>query len=302
MDKIILFVVFNERWNANNKYVDHEVKILMVKNDIKYLEFAKIYKELSLNQNLISTNIFFDIKIDISKGMKIESDVNLQVHLNLNKTMQELKKFPLIIEVQKRNQSLSLPREARIPTASTSNATNHTLTITDNNMITASTSEIKNTSSRESHKITEHRPEAQSPLHVLPNMEIEDIRINYVFKNKTGLKYTLEKIAIKKHFQYRIEKSCTETFWAKYIDDNCLWYIRVRSTKLPDYFRVIKYHKQHKCSLNHKKIENRQKSAKVISNYFKEEFCDPSSTYRPRQIIRDMRDDYGVGVTYNKAW
>ncbi|XP_062103454.1 uncharacterized protein LOC133814523 [Humulus lupulus] len=189
--------------------------------------------------------------MDTSKGMKIESDGNLQVYLNLNKTMEELKKCPLIVEVEQRNQTLSLPREASIPSALASNATNHSLTITDPNTITASTSKIKSASTQESQKITEHGQEAQAPLHVLPNMEIEDIRVNYVFKNKIDLKYTLAKIAIKKHFQ---------------------------------------------------NFENRQASAKVISSYFKEKFRDPGSTYRPRQIIRDMRDEHGVGVTYNKAW
>ncbi|XP_062103771.1 uncharacterized protein LOC133814881 [Humulus lupulus] len=133
-------------------------------------------------------------------------------------------------------------------------------------------------------------------------MEIEDIRVNYVFKNKTDLKHTLAKIAIKKHFQYRIQKSCLEAFWAKCIDENCGWYVRARSSKVSDYFRVIKYYKHHTCSLNHRNFENRQASAKVISSYFKEKFRDPGSTYRPRQIIRDMRDEHGVGVTYNNAW
>ncbi|XP_062104416.1 uncharacterized protein LOC133815615 [Humulus lupulus] len=261
MDKIMLFVVFNGRWNANNKYIDHEVKILMVEKDIKYEELVnKIYKELRLNERLISTNLIFDANMDTSKGMKIESDENLQVYLNLNKTVEELKKCPLIVEVEQRNQTISLPREASIPSALASNATSQSLTLTDPNTNTASTSKMKSASTQESNKFTKHGQEAQSPLHVLPNMEIEVIRLNYVFKNKTDLKHTLAKIAIKKHFQYRIQKSCSEAFWAKCIDENC------------------------GCS------------------YFKEKFRDPGSTYRPRQIIRDMRDEHGVGVTYNKAW
>ncbi|XP_062112499.1 uncharacterized protein LOC133823664 [Humulus lupulus] len=303
MDKIMIFVVFNGRWNANNKYIDHEVKILMVEKDIKYVDLVnKIYKELKLNERLISTNLIFDANMDTSKGMKIESNGNFQVYLNLNKTVEELKKCPLIVEVEQRNQTISLPREASIPSALASNATSHSLTLTDPNTNTASTSKMKSASTQESKKITEHGQEAQSPLHVLPNMEIEDIRVNYVFKNKTDLKHTLAKIAIKKHFQYRIEKSCLEAFWAKCIDENCGWYVRARSSKVSDYFRVIKYHKHHTCSLNHRNFENRQASAKVISSYFKEKFRDPGSTYRPRQIIRDMRDEHGVGVTYNKAW
>ncbi|XP_062114778.1 uncharacterized protein LOC133826279 [Humulus lupulus] len=303
MDKIMLFVVFNGRWNANNKYIDHEVKILMVEKDIKYEELVnKIYKELRLNERLISTNLIFHANMDTSKGMKIESDENLQVYLNLNKTVEELKKCPLIVEVEQRNQTISLPREASIPSALASNATSQSLTLTDPNTNTASTSKMKSASTQESNKFTEHGQEAQSPLHVLPNMEIEYIRLNYVFKNKTDLKHTLAKIAIKKHFQYRIQKSCSEAFWAKCIDENCGWYVRARSSKVSDYFRVIKYHKHHTCSLNHRNFENRQASAKVISSYFKEKFRDPGSTYRPRQIIRDMRDEHGVGVTYNKAW
>ncbi|XP_062092987.1 uncharacterized protein LOC133798608 [Humulus lupulus] len=195
MDKIILFVVFIGIWNANNKYVDHEVKILMVEKDIKYVELVnKIYKELRLNESLISTNLIFDANMDTNKGMKIESDENLQVYLNLNKTMEELKKCPLIVEVEQRNQTLSLPREASIPSALASNSTNHSLTLTDPNTIIASTSKMKSASTQESNKITEHGQEAQSPLHVLPNMEIEDIRVNYVFKNKCNALVTPEQL------------------------------------------------------------------------------------------------------------
>ena len=60
MEKTILFIAYNERWNARNKYVDHEVKIAMVQKDIKYEDLVeKIYKELHLDPNLTPIKFFF---------------------------------------------------------------------------------------------------------------------------------------------------------------------------------------------------------------------------------------------------
>ncbi|XP_060973741.1 uncharacterized protein LOC115712260 [Cannabis sativa] len=36
----MLYIVFNGRWNAHNKYVDHEIKLLMVHKDIKFLDLV----------------------------------------------------------------------------------------------------------------------------------------------------------------------------------------------------------------------------------------------------------------------
>ena len=48
MDKIIVFIAYNRRWAAKNKYMDHQVKIFLVQEDIKFEELKeKIYKDLS---------------------------------------------------------------------------------------------------------------------------------------------------------------------------------------------------------------------------------------------------------------
>ncbi|XP_060958349.1 uncharacterized protein LOC115712279 [Cannabis sativa] len=296
----MLYIVFNGRWNAHNKYVDHEIKLLMVHKDIKFLDLVdKIHNLLNLNRNLVSINILFDVNMGTSKGMKIESDMDLEAYLIENNTKEDLRNCPLIVEVIEKNQTMALSRTTSIAaTTSASNATSRKKTAASSSAYSGTNS----TSSRASCMATEGGQEVQSPLTVLPSMGIEDLRVNHMFKNKEELKSALSRIAIKKHFQYKVKRSCSLTFWAKCIDENCEWYLRARSSKTSSYFRVIKYKNFHSCSLNHKSTDNRQASAKVISDCIKEKIRDPKTNYKTRQIINDMRDEYGVQVKYNKAW
>ncbi|KAF4400203.1 hypothetical protein G4B88_019412 [Cannabis sativa] len=243
----MLYIVFNGRWNAHNKYVDHEIKLLMVHN------------LLNLNRNLVSINILFDVNMGTSKGMKIESDMDLEAYLIENNTKEDLRNCPLIVEVIEKNQTMALSRTSSIAaTTSGSNATSRKKTAASSSAY----SDTNSTSSRASCMATEGGQEVQSPLTVLPSMGIEDLRVNHMFKNKEELKSALSRIAIKKHFQYKVKRSCSLTFWAKCIDENCEWYLRARSSKTSSYFRVIKYKNFHSCSLNHKSTDNRQASAK----------------------------------------
>ena len=99
MEKTILFIAYNERWNASNKYLDHEVKIVIMQRDKKYEDLVeKTYKELRLDQKLTSIQISFDAKIETSKGMKIESDENVEVYVKLSHSIDEFKNCPLVVK------------------------------------------------------------------------------------------------------------------------------------------------------------------------------------------------------------
>ncbi|KAF4377504.1 hypothetical protein F8388_024995 [Cannabis sativa] len=275
LESRMLYIVFNERWNAHNKYVDHEIKLLMVHKDMKFVDLVdKIHNLLNLNRNLVLINILFDVNMGTSKGMKIESDMDLGAYLIENNTKDDLRNCPFIVEVIEKNQTMAMSRTTSIAaTTSASNATSRKKTAASSSAY-ISTNSI---SSRASGMAAEEGQEVQSPLTVLPSMGIEDLRVNHMFKNKEELKAALSRIAIKKNFQYKVKRSCLLTFWAKCIDENCEWYLRARSSKTSSYFRVIQYKNFHSCSLNHKSTNNRQANAKVISDCIKEKIRDPKN-------------------------
>ncbi|KAM6578132.1 hypothetical protein CsatB_029969 [Cannabis sativa] len=163
-----------------------------------------------------------------SKGMKIENDMDLEAYLIENNTKEDLRNCPLIVEVIEKNQTMALSRTTSIAaTTSASNATSRKKTAASSSAY----SDTNSTSSRASGMATKGGQEVQSPPTVLPSMGIEDLRVNHMFKNKEELKSSLSRIAIKKNFQYKVNRSCSLTFWAKCIDENDEWYLRARSSK-----------------------------------------------------------------------
>ncbi|KAF4370567.1 hypothetical protein F8388_020153 [Cannabis sativa] len=250
----------------------------------------QIHNLLNLNRNLVSINILFDVNMGTSKGMKIESDMDLEAYLIENNIKEDLRNCPLIVEVIEKNQTMALSRTTSIAaTTSASNATSRKKTAASSSAYSGTNS----TSSRASCMATEGGQEVQSPLTILPSMGIEDLRVNHMFKNKEELKSALSRIAIKKHFQYKVKRSCSLTFWAKCIDENCEWYLRARSSKTSSYFRVIKYKNFHSCSLNHKSTDNRQASAKVISDCIKEKIrsVNPLSNKEDWNTPDEIKED-----------
>ncbi|KAK2661769.1 hypothetical protein Ddye_000343 [Dipteronia dyeriana] len=79
---------------------------------------------------------------------------------------------------------------------------------------------------------------------------------------------------------------------------------RVRSTKLNDCesFRVRKYQPKHTCSLDTLHFDHRQASSKLIGHCIKSKIEGTSQSYRPNDIIEDVKKQCGMTCSYNKAW
>ncbi|PON51184.1 hypothetical protein TorRG33x02_311980 [Trema orientale] len=105
MDQIIVFIVYGGRWD-DNKYVDHQVKIIMVQEGTTYTSLTeKICKELGSDPTMKSIKMSFDPKIGTSRGIAIENDENVAVFLYLIKNDPEFKRCPLVVEIEEKSQS-----------------------------------------------------------------------------------------------------------------------------------------------------------------------------------------------------
>lgn len=301
MKKILIYIAYNGRWTSNNKYVDHQVKITMVQEGIGFLELQEtIYKELALDSSESSLNILFDTKMDTSRGMTIENDNNVAIYMYMIQNEEEFKRCPLIVEIEPKVKS----KEARLPESSIVKE-NSVRYGKGKEAIMASEDSSKmrgKSTSWSSNNVEVQNVEVLSPMTILPTMEIENIKVNNVFKNKQTLKSSLAMIAIKKNFQYKIDKSCSEVFWTSCIDSNCKWFLHARNVKNTEMFKVVKYNEMHTCSLDYKSGEHRQASAVLIGNCIKEKLRDPKAVYRPRELMNEMRDKYGLTISYEKAW
>ncbi|KAL5573566.1 hypothetical protein UlMin_023163 [Ulmus minor] len=65
---------------------------------------------------------------------------------------------------------------------------------------------------------------------------------------------------------------------------------------------VTKFVKKHSCAVDYKREGHRQATSWVIGDCLKNRYIAPSRTFKPKDIIDDVRERFGVQITYNKAW
>ncbi|KAL5580559.1 hypothetical protein UlMin_013001 [Ulmus minor] len=65
---------------------------------------------------------------------------------------------------------------------------------------------------------------------------------------------------------------------------------------------VTKFVKEHICVVDYKREGHRQATSWVIGDCLKNRYIASSRTFKPKDIIDDVRERFGVQITYNKAW
>ncbi|XP_060672157.1 uncharacterized protein LOC107416658 isoform X3 [Ziziphus jujuba] len=132
----------------------------------------------------------------------------------------------------------------------------------------------------------------------------EIIRINQIFASKNALQKKISLYALRRNFEFKVKKSDKVRYEVVCANDNCMW--RMRATKLhgdnTEAFMIRAFKDQHICSLNIMKRDHRQATNSVIGDIIQPMFDGISRQYKPRDIMHDIRSNYGVNIIYNKAW
>ncbi|XP_038719834.1 uncharacterized protein LOC120012484 [Tripterygium wilfordii] len=86
------------------------------------------------------------------------------------------------------------------------------------------------------------------------------------------------------------------------IASGCQWHTRGIKQKETELFLVKKFIDTHTCSLEFVNHGHKQALGRVIGDCIKAIYEGVGCVYRPKDIMQDMRREYGVNITYDKAW
>ncbi|XP_050233550.1 uncharacterized protein LOC126682035 [Mercurialis annua] len=86
------------------------------------------------------------------------------------------------------------------------------------------------------------------------------------------------------------------------IEEECQWRLRASRSKKTDMFIVRKFNKEHTCKVADRMADKRQATSKLIGNFIKDKYTNFKTVYTPADIIRDMKKEYGVELSYQRAW
>ena len=129
-----------------------------------------------------------------------------------------------------------------------------------------------------------------------------ELYIGKTFENKQDLRTKSYLFAIKNNFEFMVKKSGTDVWYVTCKDPDCGWKLRGKKLARSSVFEITVYNSVHTCSLDIREKDNRQAAPWVVGHLIKKKFATDGTGYMPNSIRVDMKKDYGVNMSYMKAW
>ncbi|KAI8562842.1 hypothetical protein RHMOL_Rhmol03G0066800 [Rhododendron molle] len=116
-----------------------------------------------------------------------------------------------------------------------------------------------------------------------------------------GFRDALRKYSIVHSFEFDFVKNETERVTAVCKVKSCKWNIHARLDKVGDCFYIKRYYNVHSCGVAGRTTKNCHANSTLISQLIKDDVRDKSKK-RPVDVVDDLKEYYGVDVSYNRAW
>ncbi|XP_060974177.1 uncharacterized protein LOC133039328 [Cannabis sativa] len=129
-----------------------------------------------------------------------------------------------------------------------------------------------------------------------------ELHVGKFFRDKEHLKMVFGLYAMKKGFDYYVRKSGTDIWYVTCKDTDCGWRLRAKKNVLSNMFEVSTIHNVHTCSLDLRGKDNRQASPVIVDDLIKDKVATEGSDQLPSDIRKSMHKDYGIQMSYGKAW
>nr|XP_009596272.1 uncharacterized protein LOC104092383 [Nicotiana tomentosiformis] len=117
-----------------------------------------------------------------------------------------------------------------------------------------------------------------------------EVMAGQVYKNKATLKEVMEHYTI------------AESYTLLCMSGDCEWRFKASSINKSQMIKVREFNNKHTCLLKDKVYEQRQASSSLIGGMIRSKLTNHKRKYTPKDIINDVKSDFGVDVSYMLAW
>ncbi|KAG0498944.1 hypothetical protein HPP92_003635 [Vanilla planifolia] len=122
------------------------------------------------------------------------------------------------------------------------------------------------------------------------------------FDNVKDFRAQLCKYAICKGFVYKFIKNESTRVTVKCSnDESCTWRIHASESSHKQKFVIKKMNNVHTCGGGNGKHGQRRATRQWLTSIIKEKLHD-SPQCKPKEIVRELYEDYGVSLTYSQVW
>ncbi|CAL9019635.1 unnamed protein product [Prunus brigantina] len=127
------------------------------------------------------------------------------------------------------------------------------------------------------------------------------LEVGKIFSSKEALSNKLQLAAVRGYFEFKVKQSCRSRLVVVCSHGPCPWRLRASSYEEKN-FMIVKYNPVHECDMSFIHDKHRHASAKLVGNAVKRKLKDSRTIYTPSDIIRDVKQNFGVTINYCKAW
>ncbi|XP_009795330.2 uncharacterized protein [Nicotiana sylvestris] len=134
------------------------------------------------------------------------------------------------------------------------------------------------------------------------NALLDEIKVGSILDKKKSIINCFSNIAIKGHFEFKVVRSSSRRYSLKCNDDRCGWCVCAFRIKDSTLFKIVKIEKNHDCSVNTMKANQRHATSKLISGYIIDNLRDPRFEVTLAFVMVEMQKLHGLDIGYHKAW
>lgn len=145
-------------------------------------------------------------------------------------------------------------------------------------------------------------PENVRPLNTITLWDDAITGVGQEFDNVKDFRGQLCKYAISKGFVYKFIKNESTRVTVKCSnEENCTWRIHASESSHKQKFVIKKMNNLHTCGGGNGKHGQRRATRQWLTSIIKEKLHD-SPHCKPKEIVRELYEDYGVTLTYSQVW
>ncbi|XP_055960222.1 uncharacterized protein LOC130014995 [Mercurialis annua] len=304
-------VHYNGVWNEHFNYSNYKMKGILIREDTTFEEIKELIAGiLEVNSWETKMEIRFQLESNY-QTLEIEDNVSLQFYIEMKKDEPRVTSFPLCVTTRKfedQPQILNVSSEDQTQILNVSSEPSIGM-IEEQFVDTSSTSNTKfdivkyaEILYKQTRKEDEEADSKPQEINIVTNSKISEIYVGQIFKNKEIMKTSFCFYTIANQFQYKVSKSCKREYIVICIDLNCRWTVRASRDGKTNMFVIRRMINIHTCPPNIRMDDKRQATASIIGEHIKMKFLDIKTIYTPADIIADIQRDFGIVLSYNRAW
>ncbi|CAL2265845.1 unnamed protein product [Prunus armeniaca] len=123
----------------------------------------------------------------------------------------------------------------------------------------------------------------------------------YLDTGKGALLAELRLTALRGHFEFKVQFSCTKRLLVVCCQRPGPWW--VRASRIGEYnFMIVRCTAVHECDLRFVHDDHHQATAALVATSFKRKLKDSQTIYTPSDIMRDVKHNFSFSIHYSKAW